>query len=980
MSVDGNVPPKPMDKSNFQELQGHGSTFESIFHVSIGGNIPPKPVLMDGSIFHTSMDGSIPPNSVPMDKNIPPQSMPMDGGTFHEDQGHESTHKSISLVPSGGAISLKSVPVDKSIPPESLPLDGSVFQEDQGCGFIFGSIFHVSMGESISPRSMAVGGSSSPTSMPTDQGISQEHVTVDGTISPKPVAMDETNSCTGRSISGETVPEGGTISHVSMSTDVPKDGTISPKSVPMGRTVSQENVDSTISPESMTVDGPNLPKSVPVDGTISPKSVPVDGTISPKSVPVDGTISPTFMPMGGTISPEDVPMDAAIPSMPMTMDRTIPSRFTTTDGTISPKFVPMDGTISQEHLTMDLTISAKSVTMDETHLSKTVMMDGTILPKTVPTGGTTAPEPRAPERGKEEKSEDDEVDEEEDDDDDHGSTSPEEDAEDEEDLEEEEEPQFHTNPLFQSRLVALGGAQGVPLYRTHSAAFAEGGNTTGGTGAERGDPQTPPMPTALRGHPEGDIGDIAVEWGPPQPSDRALSDPPELPLGSGRGQLEWAEQDPPAVPTPLEPSPAMISARWWPRNTWNSSSSGGRRWTRRSGRSCRPWCCRGRRRSGSGSWATSPGASTTATPGPSRPPHLRRAMTSSEFVSNLSGMNDGQDFPREQLKALYGSIRSKKLEWATEEEEEEEEAGGGKKILPQIPELPGGAVTFRRGWLARKVLAEADGKKTPWGRRGWKPFQAVLRGTFLFFLKAGGGARGVSRRPSEPGPPGAPPEEGGGAEEPLGVHHALAERAPKYTKRPNVFRLQTAERRLFLFQAPTPEEMLSWISRINLVAALFSSPPFPAAVGSQRRFVRPILPTAPSRSPPEEQLRCHEQWLERVGQELLEHQRHLPEGRGRARDLDEYRVKKEFLLEERRRYETYVQVLETWLNSGARDLEGWEAQAGGAPPDPPTLTKAHSSPSLAPEPPPGPTVRVRRNISERRTVRKIVPKRNKNLL
>ncbi|XP_017687369.1 PREDICTED: PH and SEC7 domain-containing protein 4-like [Lepidothrix coronata] len=360
--------------------------------------------------------------------------------------------------------------------------------------------------------------------------------------------------------------------------------------------------------------------------------------------------------------------------------------------------------------------------------------------------------------------------------------------------------------------------------------------------------------------------------------------------------------------------------------------------------------------------------------------HLRRAMTSSEFVSNLSGMNDGQDFPREQLKALYGSIRSKKLEWATEEEEEEEEARGGKKILPQIPELPGGAVTFRRGWLARKVLAEADGKKTPWGRRGWKPFQAVLRGTFLFFLKAGGGARGVSRRPSEPGPPGAPPEEGGGAEEPLGVHHALAERAPKYTKRPNVFRLQTAERRLFLFQAPTPEEMLSWISRINLVAALFSSPPFPAAVGSQRRFVRPILPTAPSRSPPEEQLRCHEQWLERVGQELLEHQRHLPEGWGRARDLDEYRVKKEFLLEERRRYETYVQVLETWLNSGARDLEGWEAQAGGAPPDPPTLTKAHSSPSLAPEPPPGPTVRVRRNISERRTVRKIVPKRNKNLL
>lgn len=154
--------------------------------------------------------------------------------------------------------------------------------------------------------------------------------------------------------------------------------------------------------------------------------------------------------------------------------------------------------------------------------------------------------------------------------------------------------------------------------------------------------------------------------------------------------------------------------------------------------------------------------------------------------------------------------------------------------------------------------------------------------------------------------------------------------------------------------------------------------------------------------------------MERVAQELFEHQRNLPEKRGRARDLDEYRVKKEYLLYEvgwgardgdggghgdgghtgltpthilflaaqRRRYETYVQVLETWINSGAQDLEGWEAQAGAvaAPPEPPNLTKAHSSPSLAPESAPPAGVRVKRNISERRTVRKVIPKRNKNLL
>lgn len=41
-------------------------------------------------------------------------------------------------------------------------------------------------------------------------------------------------------------------------------------------------------------------------------------------------------------------------------------------------------------------------------------------------------------------------------------------------------------------------------------------------------------------------------------------------------------------------------------------------------------------------------------------------------------------------------------------------------------------------------------------------------------------------------------------------------------------------------------EMLSWINRINLASALHSSPPFPAAVGSQRKFFRPILPASQS--------------------------------------------------------------------------------------------------------------------------------------
>lgn len=50
----------------------------------------------------------------------------------------------------------------------------------------------------------------------------------------------------------------------------------------------------------------------------------------------------------------------------------------------------------------------------------------------------------------------------------------------------------------------------------------------------------------------------------------------------------------------------------------------------------------------------------------------------------------------------------------------------------------------------------------------------------------------------------------------------------------------------FVFLVRSKAEMNSWISRINLVSALHSSPPFPAAVGSQRKFRRPILPASQS--------------------------------------------------------------------------------------------------------------------------------------
>ncbi|KAF5926105.1 hypothetical protein HPG69_011231, partial [Diceros bicornis minor] len=358
--------------------------------------------------------------------------------------------------------------------------------------------------------------------------------------------------------------------------------------------------------------------------------------------------------------------------------------------------------------------------------------------------------------------------------------------------------------------------------------------------------------------------------------------------------------------------------------------------------------------------------------------NIGKSMSCQEFVTNLNGLRDGGNFPKELLKALYWSIRSEKLEWAVDEEDTAvpEKARPsphtGKSSNPflqlaQDPTVP----TYKQGILARKMHHDADGKKTPWGKRGWKMFHTLLRGMVLYFLKGEDhGSEGESL-------------VGQMVDEPVGVHHSLASPATHYTKKPHVFQLRTADWRLYLFQAPTAKEMSSWIALINLAAATHSAPPFPAAVGSQRRFVRPILPVGPAQSSLEEQHRSHENCLDAASDDLLDLQRNLPERRGRGRELEDYRLRKEYLEYEKTRYETYVQLLVARLHCPSDDLDLWEEQlgreAGGALEPKPSLKKSHSSPSLHHDEAPT-TAKVKRNISERRTYRKIIPKRNRNLL
>ncbi|XP_060511240.2 PH and SEC7 domain-containing protein 4 isoform X2 [Panthera onca] len=329
-------------------------------------------------------------------------------------------------------------------------------------------------------------------------------------------------------------------------------------------------------------------------------------------------------------------------------------------------------------------------------------------------------------------------------------------------------------------------------------------------------------------------------------------------------------------------------------------------------------------------------------------------------------------------QAFYWSIRSEKLEWAVDEEDAARPekaqlspaAGKMNKPFLQLAQNPM-APTYKQGILARKMHHDADGKKTPWGKRGWKMFHTLLRGMVLYFLK------GEDHCPAEESLVGQM------VDEPVGVHHSLATPAIHYTKRPHVFQLRTADWRLYLFQAPTAKEMNSWIARINLAAATHSAPPFPAAVGSQRRFVRPILPVGPAQSSLEEQHRSHENCLDAASDDLLDLQRNLPERRGRSRELEEYRLRKEYLEYEKTRYETYVQLLVARLHYPSDDLDLWEEQlgreAGGTQEPKPSLKKSHSSPSLHQDEAPT-TAKVKRNISERRTYRKIIPKRNRNQL
>ena len=85
--------------------------------------------------------------------------------------------------------------------------------------------------------------------------------------------------------------------------------------------------------------------------------------------------------------------------------------------------------------------------------------------------------------------------------------------------------------------------------------------------------------------------------------------------------------------------------------------------------------------------------------------------------------------------------------------------------------------------------------------------------------------------------------------------HALATPAVKYHKRQYCLQLLDSNGTYHLFQASNYDDLTSWVIAINRAAALHSTKPLAAPIGScVDRFERPPLPKHPSKAAPEEQL------------------------------------------------------------------------------------------------------------------------------
>ncbi|VDN01056.1 unnamed protein product [Thelazia callipaeda] len=293
-------------------------------------------------------------------------------------------------------------------------------------------------------------------------------------------------------------------------------------------------------------------------------------------------------------------------------------------------------------------------------------------------------------------------------------------------------------------------------------------------------------------------------------------------------------------------------------------------------------------------------------------PNVGRRMSSRDFVDNL-GQTD-HIFDCSLLKTLYLAIKEQPIKWVGElnaltndvsvlEDTASQLCEKKKKVLSKSRSTVGDddQIEYKSGWVVKKCLFDRDGKRTPFGRRGWKMVYARLRGMVLYLHKDENGfRRGFFQTFNNA----------------ILLHHALAEKSETYSKRQHVFKLRTANFGETLFQTSDPNEVQQWVDTINYVAAAFSSPALPAPVSNQTDvFHKPLLPSAPSSLSISEQLKVHEEKEEEMRLRFEELMKKAPSLKAKGHVVQEFFYKEHFLHQEKKRYQRYAEILREHLSA-----------------------------------------------------------------
>ncbi|CAL2042123.1 unnamed protein product [Caenorhabditis brenneri] len=277
-------------------------------------------------------------------------------------------------------------------------------------------------------------------------------------------------------------------------------------------------------------------------------------------------------------------------------------------------------------------------------------------------------------------------------------------------------------------------------------------------------------------------------------------------------------------------------------------------------------------------------------------PNTGKKMTSRDFITNIG--HTGCTYKREMLKTLYQSIKDNAISLQQSSKSSTANGSAASSIKQQrVLEVdPEAVVEYHSSFLMRKYVREADGAKTPFGRRSWKMVYARLRGLVLYF-DSDEHPKATSRYAS--------------LENAVSLHHALAEPAPDYKKKSYVFRVRIAHGGEILFQTSNERDLNEWCAKINFVAAAFSSPTLPLPVTSKPETApMPRLPRLPCLAPITKQLRTHESRVTELSEMIEVVLQSLYPERPQQQILDRLVL----LGFEKRRYTTYINVLRQSLD------------------------------------------------------------------